>query len=117
MVIVGNILPMVRLLSLSRWVLAVLSPVTAQRMAVTASSHLTLALGVNIAFMKDPASTQYLEDLRLALVVMEEGSHLGLDDQYATVVRNAIVRRIAVAENQPGYKATARLSIKEELCV
>jgi hypothetical protein len=48
---------------------------------------------------------------------MEEGSHLGLDDQYATVVRNAIVRRIAVAENQPGYKATARLSIKEELCV
>ena len=41
---------------------------------------------------------EVLEDLRLALAVMEEDSHRGLDSQAAEVLRNRIKGRIAIVE-------------------
>lgn len=37
-------------------------------------------------------------ELRFALDVMEENSHLGLDDEAATKLRNILLRRIKQAE-------------------
>ena len=38
------------------------------------------------------------DELRYALEVMEEYSHLGLDDEYASKLRDILVRRIEQAE-------------------
>lgn len=39
-----------------------------------------------------------LEDLRYALRVMDERSHLGLDHKYAETVRGSLLRQIAAVE-------------------
>lgn len=41
---------------------------------------------------------EVLEDLRFALDVMEEKSHIGLDDRAADTLRNRILRQIANLE-------------------
>ena len=43
---------------------------------------------------------EVLEDLRYALRVMDEESHLGLDDTYAEIVRGSLLRQIAAVEDQ-----------------
>jgi hypothetical protein len=70
-----------------------------------------------IAFMRDPASTEFLEDLRFALDVMEERSHLGLDGETASTLRNALLHRIAATENSLSRRPTAAVvfAMEEEL--
>jgi len=41
---------------------------------------------------------EVLEDLRYALRVMDEESHLGLDHKYAETVRGVLLRQIAAIE-------------------
>jgi len=54
--------------------------------------------------MRDPANrVQLLSDLRFALEVMEERSHIGLDDQMAGAVRTTIQRRIDETEKALRY--------------
>jgi hypothetical protein len=69
-----------------------------------------------MTFMKDPASTDHLEDLRFALAVMEERSHLGLDLETATTVRSAFLHLIAVREAALRRKpqSAAPASIEEQ---
>jgi hypothetical protein len=45
-----------------------------------------------------------LRDLRFAYEVMEERSHLGLDEEKANAVKAAILRRISVAESGLHYE-------------
>ena|SRR6516165_7392483 len=54
--------------------------------------------GVNMetAIQSDPAV-----DFRYALDVLEEYSHLGLDDEYATKLREILLHRISEAEETP----------------
>jgi len=55
-------------------------------------------------------------ELHYALDVMEEYSHLGLDDERASVLRNILRRRIAEAEaalsSRPAAPARIRFSEK-----
>jgi hypothetical protein len=55
-------------------------------------------------------------ELRFALDVMEENSHLGLDDESAKRLRNILLRRIKQAENEfSSHPAEpVRLSAEEE---
>ena len=41
---------------------------------------------------------EVLEDLRYALRLMDEESHLGLDEKYAETVRRTLLRQIAAVE-------------------
>jgi hypothetical protein len=55
-------------------------------------------------------------ELRYALDVMEEYSHLGLDDEAANKLRSILTRRIKEAENADsiGAAAAVRLPVKEK---
>jgi hypothetical protein len=44
----------------------------------------------------------YADDLRFAIGVMDEYSHLGLDSEYATQLRSLMLRQIAQAEKSHG---------------
>ncbi len=46
-------------------------------------------------------------ELRYALDVMEENSHLGLDDAAANRLRDILLRRISNAENAPSCRPAA----------
>jgi len=50
------------------------------------------------AFVDTIPSSDAATELRYALDVMEEYSHLGLDDEYASKLRDILVRRIEEAE-------------------
>lgn len=54
-------------------------------------------------------------DLRYILSVMEERSHLGLDNESAIKIRNVLGRRIADAENASVQRSTipAALAVEE----
>lgn len=56
------------------------------------------------------------KELRYALEVMEESSHLGLDDAAATKLRDILVRQIQDAENSASSRPTApvRLPVNEK---
>jgi hypothetical protein len=59
--------------------------------------------------MRDPASrVQLLSNLRFALEVMEERSHIGLDDKMAGAVRSTILRRIDETEKALRYSPTTQ---------
>jgi hypothetical protein len=49
--------------------------------------------------MTDRPNPALVRELRYALDVMEESSHLGLDDEVASNLRRILLRRIAEAEN------------------
>lgn len=53
---------------------------------------------------------EVLEDLRFSLDVMEENSHFGLDDQFAEVLRNKILSKIARIEAQIARESGALTS-------
>jgi hypothetical protein len=53
-------------------------------------------------------------ELRYALDVMEENSHLGLDDEAATRLRNILVRRIKQAENSASGRPAEPVRIPEK---
>jgi hypothetical protein len=69
--------------------------------------------------MKDPANqNRLLRDLQFALGVMEERSHIGLDDKAAEKVRNSLQRLILATEGAIGFPPSARLeerSAEEQL--
>jgi hypothetical protein len=48
--------------------------------------------------MKARTAADPVKELRYALEVMEENSHLGLDDNTASMLRKILVRRIQHAE-------------------
>jgi hypothetical protein len=48
--------------------------------------------------METILNSESANDLRFALDVLDEYSHLGLDDQYATKLRRILERRICEAE-------------------
>jgi hypothetical protein len=51
------------------------------------------------ASVNNISSSEAANELRYALDVMEEYSHLGLDDEYAGKLRDILVRRIEEAED------------------
>ena len=51
--------------------------------------------------------SEVLEDLRYALGVMEEQSHLGLDRKHAEIVRGALLRQIASVEAEIARESLA----------
>ena len=57
--------------------------------------------------MDDRLSPALVIDLRHALDVMEENSHLGLDDKYASKIRSILVRRIDEAERSLTRRSVA----------
>jgi len=52
---------------------------------------------------------QVLRDLRYALDVMEERSHLGLDEERAVTVKAALLRRISIAESGLHFEPSAAI--------
>ena len=64
--------------------------------------------------MRDPANrVQVLRDLRFALEVMEERSHIGLDDKSARIVRKALLNRILETEKGHLYPRSAEKAMGE----
>jgi hypothetical protein len=57
----------------------------------------------------DPAT-----DSRYALEVMEECSHLGLDDEFAGKLRDILIRRIGMAEAKPSCCPAAPVRLPHE---
>jgi hypothetical protein len=57
------------------------------------------------------------DELHYALDVMEEYSHLGLDDERASVLRKILLRRIAEAEDALSCRPAApvRMPISEKI--
>ena len=67
-------------------------------------AHVGCGAESTIEDMRDPASDrQMLSDLRFALDVMEERSHIGLDDEGAATMRRVLLSRIVEAEKAVGY--------------
>lgn len=61
--------------------------------------------------MRDPASRiQTLRDLHFALDVMDERSHLGLDDNTARTVRNALLHQILEVETALGFPPSSQMA-------
>ena len=54
------------------------------------------------------------KELRYALDVMEESSHLGLDDAAASRLRSILLRQIKDAEDALSSSSAARFSIVEK---
>lgn len=68
--------------------------------------------------MMDAATDRSLAtEFRFALDVMEERSHLGLDDEYASFLRTILLRRVAQAENAASSipLAPIRMLVPEEI--
>lgn len=53
-------------------------------------------------------------ELRFALDVMEENSHLGLDDEAATKLRSILLRRIKQAELTSRSAEPVRIPVSEK---
>jgi hypothetical protein len=70
---------------------------------------------VGRAVMNTNTRDDAAEDLRYALEVMEEYSHLGLDDEYAGKLRDILVRRIEHAETPLSPAQRVRLQSFAEL--
>ena len=66
--------------------------------------------------MNTSVNPQLAEELRFALDVMEESSHLGLDDEAASRIRRILLRRINEAEVSRSTRPAApvRFPISEE---
>ena len=66
--------------------------------------------------MNTSVNSQLAEELRFALDVMEEYSHLGLDDESASRIRRILLRRINEAEVSRSTRPAApvRFPISEE---
>jgi hypothetical protein len=66
--------------------------------------------------MNTPENRPLAEELRFALDVMEEYSHLGLDDASASKIRRILLRRIDEAEVARSSRPAApvRFPISEE---
>jgi hypothetical protein len=61
---------------------------------------------------------QMLRDLRFALEVMEERSHVGLDDESARIIKNALLRQIGKSEEGLGPVSVSRqLANAEEFLI
>jgi hypothetical protein len=55
------------------------------------------------------SSPSYSADLRFALQVLDEESHLGLDSQYASQLRTVILKQIAQAEEARKRRPTSEI--------
>ena len=64
--------------------------------------------------MRDSANEiRMLRSLRFALDVMEERSHIGLDDETAGTVRDSLLRRIVETERALGFPPSERIQVEE----
>jgi hypothetical protein len=74
-------------------------------------------LRVEGASVNTITSSDAANELRYALDVMEEYSHLGLDDEYADKLRDILVRRIEEAETALSVEPAhlARFSVPAEI--
>jgi hypothetical protein len=72
---------------------------------------------VGEASMETTTSSDAATDLRYALDVMEEYSHLGLDDEFAGKLKQILLKRIEEAEAAVSAKPVqpARFSVPAEL--
>ncbi|MFZ2022010.1 MAG: hypothetical protein WBP71_11080 [Terracidiphilus sp.] len=60
--------------------------------------------------MRDPANRiQMLSTLRFALNVMEERSHIGLDDEAAGTIRNVLLHQIIETETALHFPPSAHI--------
>ena len=59
--------------------------------------------------MNDRPNPALVGELRYALDVMEERSHLGLDDEIASNLKGILLRRIAAAEDALACKPANRI--------
>ncbi len=57
---------------------------------------------------ESPNSTRMLRNLRFALGVLEERSHIGLDDKTAEAVRNRLLRQILAIEAASVFPPSAQ---------
>jgi hypothetical protein len=57
--------------------------------------------------MDERLNPALLSELRYALDVMEDNSHLGLDDEYASKIRSILVHRIFEAERSLTRRSVA----------
>ena len=63
-----------------------------------------------MSLMRDPADRiQMLSTLRFALDVMEERSHIGLDDKTAGTVRSALLHQILETETALHFPPSAHM--------
>ena len=69
--------------------------------------------GYNQNIMYATTNPDLVNELRYALDVMEEYSHLGLDNEAAGKLRSILVRRINEAEAAARPTATVRCSVEE----
>ena len=69
--------------------------------------------GYNQNIMYATTNPDLVNELRYALAVMEEYSHLGLDNEAAGKLRSILVRRINEAEAAARPTATVRCSVEE----
>lgn len=67
-----------------------------------------IATRVEYTYMTSDETFARVEDLRFALSVMEEHSHLGLDSEYASKLRSLMLRQIAETEQDLGTVANLR---------
>jgi hypothetical protein len=61
--------------------------------------------------MNDRPNPARVQELRYALEVMEENSHLGLDDEGASNIKRILLRRIAEAESELARRPIPPLSV------
>ena len=67
--------------------------------------------------MSNRPNSALILELRYALDVMEERSHLGLDDEVASNLKGVLLRRIAVAQDALARKPANRiLATDSEFC-
>ena len=67
--------------------------------------------------MNDRPNSALVTELRYALDVIEERSHLGLDDEVASNLKDILLRRIAEAEDAlAGKPANRILAHDSEFC-
>jgi hypothetical protein len=61
--------------------------------------------------MNDRPNPARVQELRYALEVMEENSHLGLDDEGASNIKRILLRRIAEAGSELARRPIPPLSV------
>lgn len=61
--------------------------------------------------MDIPVKPELANELRYALDVLEEHSHLGLDDATANTIRRILLRRISEAEKERSGRPVATVAV------
>jgi len=76
-----------------------------------------LGMGYNFGQMDDLRNLGLLTELRYALDVLEERSHLGLDEEGASTVRRILLRQIAKTTDTPAPQSAPAAPFEYEVFV